>query len=445
MRADLAPNRLVRVWAPLAATFLLVTGSTPVVNASINRLPGRVHEAELASFALLLVCMIVIHSPLFVTREIAIKLSVDTDGSRRALRFGLFAAVFVSAFEVIMALTPFGTWVLSRFTQRADLVAMAQPAFLLIAPVPFFIAIRAVYQAHQIRADDTVWVGLGTGVRIALTAVIGLVLAPRTGLDGPTLGAWCVLGGIIVETVFAFFRARHSSRPPATSTEVTMDPVRFGVPLMIANFLGVAVSLGYLRIAGMVPLDLQKISLAAFQEVKSIHWLLGAGGFALQSLTTAKVREPGDERWMLRFGLYVGAGLSMLFALVVFTPLRDFLLIDLLKEKAGGPVMAVITPALMAAILMPAFNAVRFTLRGTLISRGKSRAITMVNIVSLALVMAAIAFEVLPFGDNGALNAYLIWNIANVVEIIILWRVVGNGVRPLPRGSGRGEALGCSS
>ena len=39
-RPDLRPGRLIAVWVPLALTFLLVTGSTPVVNAAINRLPG---------------------------------------------------------------------------------------------------------------------------------------------------------------------------------------------------------------------------------------------------------------------------------------------------------------------------------------------------------------------------------------------------------------------
>jgi len=441
-RADLAPRHLARVWAPLAATFLLVTGSTPVVNASINRLPGRIHEAELAAFALLLACTIVIHSPLFVTREIAIKLSIDRAGSRRALYFGLAAATVVSAFEVVMALTPVGSWILGRFTQRPELVAMAQPAFLVVAPVPFFIAIRAVYQAHQIRADDTLWVGLGTATRLGLTAVIGLALAPRVGLDGPMLGAFCVLGGIITETVFAFLRARHSSRPPHSSTEYRVDPIRFGLPLMFANFLGVAVSLGYLRIAGMVPLEIQDFSIAGFQEVKSLHWLLGAGGFALQSLTTAKVRRRGDEHAMLRFAFLVSVGLTAAFAVVVFTPVRDWILIDALKEKAGGEVMKIAIPALAVAILMPAFNAIRFTLRGTLIARGRSRAITMVNLVSLSLVFGAISFSILPFPDNGALNAYVMWNTTTIVEIAILWRVLREPRGGLPRGSGRGEALG---
>ena len=71
IRPDLRLGRLLAVWAPLAATFLLVTGSTPVINASINRLPGRVHEVDLAAFALFLAFIVVLHSPLFVTREIA--------------------------------------------------------------------------------------------------------------------------------------------------------------------------------------------------------------------------------------------------------------------------------------------------------------------------------------------------------------------------------------
>ena len=101
-REDLKLRRLLIVWAPLAATFLLVTGSTPVINAAINRLPGRAHETDLAAFAVFLSTIIVLHSPLFVSREIAIKLSLDRAGARRAMLFCVSAGAVVSLFEVVL-------------------------------------------------------------------------------------------------------------------------------------------------------------------------------------------------------------------------------------------------------------------------------------------------------------------------------------------------------
>jgi len=426
-RADLRLPRLAAVWAPLGATFLLVTGATPVVNASINRLPGRDHAADLASFAVLVACTIVLHSPLFITREIAIKMSVDRAGARRALGFCLSAAGVVAALEIVLGATPLGLWLLRAFTGREEVAAAAHRAFLVVWPAPLLIAVRGVYQAHQIRVDDTLFVGLGTLVRLGFTAVLGLMLAPHLGLGGPMLGALCLTLGIGTETVFSVVRARARARPPASSGAPPVNPLRFALPLMLANMLGVSASLLFLRIAALVPADAQTASLAGYQEVRSLHWLFAAGALALQSLTTAKVREPQDVAPMLRFGLCVGGGLTALFALVAATPLRDWVLVTLMNERPGGQVLALAAPALLVAVGMPLLNAMRFGLRGVLISRGHTRAITLSNLLTLALLAAAITFRLLPSPRNGALNAYLLWIGTLLVEIAILARIVLRG------------------
>lgn len=421
-RPELRPARLFPVWWPLALTFLLVTGSTPVVNASINRLPGRDHEADLAAFAVFLACVVVIHSPLFVSREIAIRLSVDRAGSRRALLFCIAVGAVVSLFEVLMGATPLGAWVLGGFTDRPEIVREAQPAFLWIAPVPILIAVRGVYQAHQIRADDTLFVGLGTVVRLCFTAVIGLLLAPRVGLTGPMMGAVCIVVGLLTETGFAVVRARARARPPRASDAPPVSLLAFGLPLMLANSLGVVAQLFYLRVAAMVPSEGEAASLAAFQEVKALDWLLASGAFALQSFTTAKVRTRADALPMLRFACLVGAGLSFLLGLAAFTPLREWILVDVMNEKPGGAVVRLAVPALMVAAALPFLDAIRFALRGILISRGRTRAITVANVTTLLILTTAISFRLLVSDDNGALNAYVLWFLALLVDIGILGR-----------------------
>ena len=330
MRPDLRFRRLLTVWAPLAFTFLLVTGSTPVVNACINRLPDRIHEVDLAAFALFLSVIVVLHSPLFVAREISMKLSVDRAGARRALKFCLGVAVLSSVLEVLIGATQLGRILLGAFTEREDVVAIAQPAFLYIWPAPFAIAVRAVYQAHQIQRDDTLFVGLGTLVRLIVIAIFGFLLAPDLAMSGPVLGAIAIAVGIFIEMVFAVWRGRAVARPPETSTDAPPSLMGFAVPLMFANLLGVLASLFYLRIAALVAKDVQQTSLAAFQEIRPLAWMFTAGGFALQSLTTAKVRVRADEAPMFRFSAIVGGALTVALAIVAFVPpLRSWILVDL--------------------------------------------------------------------------------------------------------------------
>jgi len=435
IRRDLKVGRLLAVWAPLAATFLLVTGSTPVINASINRLPGRIHEIDLASFALFLSFIVVLHSPLFVAREIAIKLSVDRAGARRALRFCLAVALVLSVIEIVLGATPLGHRLLRGFSDSDAVVKSAQRAFLFIWPAPFFIAIRGVYQAHQIQKDDTLFVGFGTLIRLIATAILGLLIAPFLGIEGTVLGAICVVMGIIVEAAISFLRARKVARPPETSDIEPPGLMGFALPLMFANLLGVVTSLFYLRVAGMVAPDMQEASLAAWQEVRPLAWFFSAGGFALQSLTTAKVRERADEAPMIKFSLLVGVLMSGGLALFAFIPaLREWVLVDLMGEQRGGQVVAFAVPTLMVGTALPLLQSFRFTVRGILISRGQTRTITVTNLIALTLIASALAFDLLPPTKNGALNSYLMWIGVLLIELSMLAYLFfrDNGASDLP-------------
>ena len=283
---------------------------------------------------------------------------------------------------------------------------------------------RAVYQAHQIQHDDTLFVGLGTLVRLVAIAMFGFLLAPDLAISGPVLGAIAVTVGIMIEMVFSVWRARSVARPPEVSDRTPPGLMRFAVPLMFANMLGVLASLFYLRIAALVPTDVQDSSLAAFQEIRPLAWLFTAGGFALQSLTTAKVKGPEDEAPMVRFSVIVGGVLSLALAVVAFVPpIRTWILVDLLGEVPGSRVLEFAVPTLMLAVGLPILQSVRFTLRGVLIARGHTRAITLINIVSLTLIASAISFELLPT-ENGAFNAYVIWFATLCLDLAVMLRLI---------------------
>ncbi|MGH7162850.1 MAG: hypothetical protein ACREID_05145, partial [Planctomycetota bacterium] len=192
-------RRLFALWAPLALTFLLLSGATPVINASINRLPGASPAEDLAGFALLLNCALLLHSPLLVTREIAIKLSVDRASARAALRYCVGAGACVSLLELVLAFTPLGALFLELFADQPAVVERARGALPCLAPMPVFIAARGVFHALQIRADETIYVAVGTLLRLVATAIAGFALAPHLGVSGAQLGALCMTFGAFLE------------------------------------------------------------------------------------------------------------------------------------------------------------------------------------------------------------------------------------------------------
>lgn len=399
---------------------MLLTGSAPIINASINRLPLRNHEEDLAAFALFMALALVLQSPLFVSREIAIKMSVSRRGFRQALRFCLAAAAVVVMAKLTVALTPAGSWLLGFFSDRPEVVRGAQRAFLWAWPLPFLMVLKGVYQAQRIRADDTLFVAYGTMARLLLTALLGLVLAPRLAISGPVLGVTCFVAGMAVETAVVVLRTRQRDSPPLRSTDELPSVVRFGLPLMLSNLLAMAATAYYIRIAGLVPARLQVASLAGFQEARTLLWLVGSAVFALQAITAAKVRRPGDASRMLRFGALVGGSISLLLAMVAFTPAARWVLVELMNEAADGDVVRLAVPALMVGAALPLVNSFRVVLRGILISRATTRPIVVANATTLLVLTALVAFRWLPTEDNGVLNAYTLWVGMIVLEATLL-------------------------
>jgi Na+-driven multidrug efflux pump len=89
--------------------------------------------------------------------------------------------------------------------------------------------------------------------------------------------------------------------------------------------------------------------------------------------------------------------------------------------------MSFAIPALQIAAGLPILVALRFTVRGILIARGKTRAITIWNIILLALMSLAIVLRLLPDPENGAFNAYALWIVFLCLEVATLSSVAFRG------------------
>ena len=166
------------LWVPLAFTFLLMSGSSPIVSAGINRLPGSKEALKegLAVFCDAFRAVIFLHAPCFVVRDIAIRSIRDRRTYLRTLGFVLAVAAVCSTIELILALTPLGDLFLRNVVGTPEaLIPAAKRAILVFSALPFLIGVRGIHQGIHIHGETTVWVGIGTALRMT-----GLALSPSS-------------------------------------------------------------------------------------------------------------------------------------------------------------------------------------------------------------------------------------------------------------------------
>jgi hypothetical protein len=412
-------GRLFRLWLPLAFTFLLMSGSSPIVTAGINWMGGD-STASLAAFCDAFRISIFLHAPTFVVRDIAIRSIRDRRSYKRNLVFVLGVAVLCSALEFLVALTSVGDWLLGEIVLTPpNLVALTKQALLPFAALPVLLALRGIHQGVHIRGETASWVGFGTALRLLAIAAFSFLVGPRLGLDGAVMGSSAFLIGLVVESSVNLVSALRKSpvlrvRRADGPEEGYGDLARFAVPLMIANVTGVLFQPIVSRIAGGG--GDPATSKASLQVLISWVWFFSSSLFAMQAMTIA--HGAGRRRLivLLRFGLLVAAIFCGVFLTVALVPpVRDFVLGSVFG--VGDPLLhRFVTDVLPIAIVFPVLVLARALLRGMIVRSGRTGWVFATTAAGLVTLLALDRSGLLATIPNGSLPAVQAWILALVVE-----------------------------
>ncbi len=418
-----AQRQIFFFWAPLAASWLLMSAEVPVLQAAIARLPDM--ETQLAAFGIATSLEIAIESPVIMLLATCTALATSARNYVALRRFMIFINLTETTIAVLMAFTPlYGYVVRGLMGIPAPIAAAAQPGMKIMVLWSASIGFRRFLQGVLIRQGQTRWVGYGTAARLFSSAGSGILLAVTTGLPGVYVGCTALMAGVLTEAAFIAVVARPTVRRLLSAGEVTAsdnltfgDIARYHAPLAATSLLTLMAQ--PLIGAGLARMPDPRENLAAWPVVWGILFIFRSPAYALPEAVIALMAQRRPASQVRRFCGYVGAASAGAMALLTLTPLIGLYL----RYLAGLPdtLSRFVIPALVLALPLPFINSIHSWFRGCFMSVRRTRVIYWGMGLNL-LVMAVLVGAGVLFRAPGSPAAAVALMASFLVEIFYLRR-----------------------
>ena len=387
-----------RFFLPLMLMAELMMISHAVISAFLARMADP--EPVLAAYSIAFYFHATIGSPIWACQFVAVSFIRDRASMRRLLHFSLQVAGVITLVMLAVGLTPLGIWLFrTLFGAGPEVAAAAQRCALIFTFVMLFAVVRSLVYGLFMVERKTIYVTLGTVVRLAGLAVVlaGLTLF----IEGAEVGAIALVACIGIETAFGvvvarpFFRRLPAGSHPPSYRELW----KFSWPIMIMQTAESGVIFTVNLFLGR--LVRPELALAAFGLLDSLmRLLLSPLRNVIQTVQTL-VRFRRDVRVIIIFAAIVGGGFAGMMLLFHLEGVRTFAL-----EGVMGlpPHMAeYVAPALAYGFLLALTMAAASLARGLLIAAKRTGAIAIASGVRLLMVGAIGGAAILLGMTNGAL------------------------------------------
>ena len=387
-----------RFFLPLMLMAELMMISHAVISAFLARMSDP--EPILAAYSIAFYFHATIGSPIWACQFVAVSFIRDRASMYRLLHFSLHVAGAISLLMLAVGLTPFGTWLFrTLFGAGPEVAAAAQRCALIFTFVMVFAVVRSLVYGLFMVERKTIYVTLGTVVRLAGLAVVlaGLTLF----IEGAEVGAIALVACIGIETAFGvvvarpFFRRLPAGSHPPSYRELW----KFSWPIMIMQTAESGVIFTVNLFLGR--LARPELALAAFGLLDSLmRLMLSPLRNVIQTVQTL-VRFRRDVGVIVTFAAIVGGGFAGMMLLFHLERVRTFAL-----EGVMGlpPHMAeYVAPALAFGFLLALAMACASLARGLLIAAKRTGAIAIASGVRLLMVGAVGGAAILLGMTNGAL------------------------------------------
>ncbi|NKB88074.1 MAG: hypothetical protein GKS06_07640 [Acidobacteria bacterium] len=422
-------NDVVAVWWPLAASWLFMALEAPIVSAALARLANP--EIQLAALGgVVYPLMLIIESPVIMLLAASTALSKDWASYQSLRRYMNLMSLALTVLHAAIAFTPLWDFVARGLIGAPEeIIGPARLATALTLPWTWSIAYRRFNQGVMIRHGLTRIVGIGTGVRLAATALslfafVSLGLGQTTDFPGVAAGVLAIIVGVVSEAIFIGIKkrpvvAKHFDPDQTISGAVSSAQfMTFYVPLALTSLLSLLTQpLGSAAISRM-PRALE--SLAAWPIVIGVLFVLRAGATAYKEVVVALMDRPDAERALWRFTMILAWGSAGITLAVAFTPLADLLLVRAFGLPAD--VAALARQGLRWGFALPFVGAIQNYYVGLLVHRHETRAVTESMALFLASSSIVLVAGVLHGGVPGLIVGYVGFSVANVLQAWWVWR-----------------------
>ncbi|MCY3896989.1 MAG: hypothetical protein OXF86_00350 [Caldilineaceae bacterium] len=412
-------------WYPLALSWLMMSIADPVVSAGITRLPQP--ELELAAFGVAQPIAILMESPIIYMLGTGVALVRNRAMYQLVWRFMLHLSLLMTLASALLFFTPaYHVMTRTLLGLSEDVATAARPAMQLLLLWPAAIGLRRFLQGVLIRHGYTRHITWGTMFRLATLTVTMAVGVWFGGLPGAALGGLAMVLSVIIEAVVIAWWARPIVRthifgrvesPDQSQPDMSYAGMwRFYLPLAATDVMRVISR--PLVVAGIARSAMPASSLAAFPVAFGLGMFFSSPMRASHEVVIALLKDERSYKALRRFVVLSGVILSLVMAILVFTPLDRFYFTVLLGVPAEIKPLAVLGAQFMVPITF--LMAWQNLYRGRLIKRHDTRSIQFGMAVNLVSMLLALTLGVSVGLASGVVVGTASVTLAYAVEVVVL-------------------------
>jgi progressive ankylosis protein len=408
-RAAPTLRQMLALWMPLAASTVMMVLEPSIINAGLGRTANP--ELALAAYGVAFSLALLVEAPILMLLDASVARSTNREAFALIRRFTLGLGLLVTAVGLIVSLTPlYGLIVVQLMRIPADVAARAQPTLGILSLWPLPIGWRRAHQGVLIRTGRTAVISGATLVRLLiLTAALfgGLMLLPERGavVAGVAMDISVVAEAVVVTLAVRPILHAERFRPGAPADDEPPLTLRalwqFYRPLLMTTIFGQATR--PLLNTGIAMAALPRASLAAWPVAWGLNILIAGPAWSLQQFTTALASDGAAYRQVRRFSLNLSLILTLLFALIAFTPLYGLVMGGVYNLSPELQDLA--QPATQLLAIYPLMAGLQALMRGVLIRKGCTGAVRTAMMVDVAVVGATLLLGVTVLTPAGCILA----------------------------------------
>ncbi|HSL94235.1 MAG TPA: hypothetical protein VK905_06475 [Bacillota bacterium] len=411
---------MIKFYAPLAATSVLMMSSHSIVSAGLARTAEA--NAALAAYAVAQSIAVMFEGPCYAMQRMGVALFRDKTSYNSVRRTMLLFWAGLTALMLLVAFTPLGRHVfMGVLGVPENIFPSAIGAFRVFLLFPAASALRSFYQAIIVVNRKTGLLTINVVIRLSVMFLLSMLLPRIESLPGASVGAIVLSLGVLVEAAMAFLTggrlaAKLPDKNPANAAVNVPGAIRFFIPIFLATvawtFTRPVLNAALARTAA------PELALATYQVAWSFSFTFTAVVFNLHQLAIIFGQEIEQRREAMRFAMLVGLGGALALSAVTFTPAGTFLLTQVIGAEAELAREAIKTIAIFC--LLPVFAAATEFASGVLMVAAKTQYLTIGKLLNMSMIILIATITTTAFPTLGAQIAAMAMVGGSVTESVFL-------------------------
>ena len=407
VKESLTSRAILRFWAPLAGTWMMMALEGPFIAAIIARLPDA--RENLAAYGVAFAFGLILESPAVMLLSAATVLAENRESYLTLRRFGYGLCGLLTVVVVVVVFPPVFNWLAGSLLNLPNAIRpLVHQALILLLPWPAAIGYRRFKQGLLIRHGLTRHVAYGALVRLTAMAATAGILVLFTSMRGASVGTFALSTGVIAEAIMSGRMARRAVRAlesggAGSKHQLTMrQTVVFYIPLALTAMLAMGTQPMVTFMMGQSRMVVE--SLAVFPVISGLTFMFRSLGLSFQEVGVALLGPRMKHlRPLCKFGVLLALVSSSCLAVVAYSPLAIIWFRDVSGLSSALTEFAISPLRLM--VLLPALSVVLSLQRSILLTTRRTTPITLASSAEIITIAGFLWIGIHVFDAVGIVSA----------------------------------------